>query len=49
MAISLKDNGDYEEFVSLVNEAVSKGIKVVASAGNNDQMHLIISPAGIKV
>lgn len=48
MAISLKDNGDYDAFVSLVNEAVKGGIKVVASAGNNNSDASGYIPAGIK-
>ena len=48
MAISLKDNGEFEEFISLVNEAVSKGIKVVASAGNHNSDASEYIPAGIK-
>lgn len=47
MAVSLKDNGDYEEFISLVNEAISKGIKVVASAGNHNSNASDYIPAGI--
>ena len=48
MALSLKDNGDYEEFVSLVREAAGKGIKVIASAGNNNSEASDYIPAGIK-
>lgn len=48
MAISLKDNGNYEEFISLVKEAVNKGIKVIASAGNNNRDASDYIPAGIK-
>jgi len=48
MAISLKDNGDYDEFISLVKEAVSKGIRVIASAGNNNCDASGYIPAGIK-
>ena len=47
MAISLKDNGEYEEFISLINEATSKGIKVIASAGNNNADASGYIPAGI--
>lgn len=48
MAMSLKDNGDYSEFVSLVKEAAGKGIKVVASAGNKNSNASEYIPAGIK-
>lgn len=48
MAISLKDNGDYDGFITLVKEAVSKGIKVIASAGNNSSDASGYIPAGIK-
>ena len=48
MAISIKDNGDYDGFITLVNEAASKGIKVIASAGNNDSDASQYIPAGIK-
>lgn len=48
MAISLKDNGNYDGFINLVNEAVSKGIKVIASAGNNNTDASQYIPAGIK-
>ena len=48
MAISLKDNGNYESFVSLVMEAISKGIRVIASAGNNSSNASGYIPAGIK-
>lgn len=48
MAISLKDNGNYDGFISLVNEATGKGIKVVASAGNNNRDASGYIPAGIK-
>ncbi len=48
MAISLKDNGNYGEFVSIIKEASDKGIKVVASAGNNGTDASKYLPAGIK-
>lgn len=48
MAISLKDNGDYDEFISLIKETVSNGIKVIASAGNNNSDASEYIPAGIK-
>lgn len=48
MAISLKDNGEYEEFISLVKEAIAKGIKVIASAGNKNSDASEYIPAGIK-
>ena len=48
MAISLRDLGQYDAFKSLVKEAVSKGIKVVASAGNNGTDASKYIPAGIK-
>ncbi len=48
MAVSLKDNGDYDGFVSLVKEAVKGGIKVIASAGNNNADASGYIPAGIK-
>ena len=48
MAISLKNNGDYDGFVSLVKEAVKGGIKVIASAGNNNSDASGYIPAGIK-
>ena len=48
MAISLKDNGDYEEFISLIKEAITKGIKVIASAGNKNSDASGYIPAGIK-
>ena len=48
MAISLRDLGQYEAFKSLVADAVSKGIKVVASAGNNGTDASKYIPAGLK-
>ena len=48
MAISLKDNGEYDAFTSLVGEAVKGGIKVIASAGNNNADASGYIPAGIK-
>lgn len=48
MAISIKDNGEYDGFSTLVNEAVSKGITVIASAGNNDSDASQYIPAGVK-
>ena len=48
MAISLKNNGDYDGFVSLVKEAIKGGIKVIASAGNNNAAASDSIPAGIK-
>ena len=47
MAISLKDSGEYDAFVSLVTECISKGIKVIASAGNNNSDATGYLPAGI--
>ena len=48
MAISLRDLGQYEAFKTLVADAVSKGIKVVASAGNNGTDASKYIPAGLK-
>lgn len=48
MAISLKNSGDYEGFISLVEEAIKQGIKVIASAGNNNSDASGYIPAGIK-
>ncbi|MBR1906179.1 MAG: hypothetical protein IJ819_06915, partial [Clostridiales bacterium] len=48
MAISLRDLGQYEAFKVLVDEAVSNGIKVVASAGNNGTDASKYIPAGLK-
>ena len=47
MAISIKDNGSYDEFISLVNEGVNKGIRIIASAGNNNKDASGYLPAGI--
>ena len=47
MAISLKDTGEYDAFISLVTECISKGIKVIASAGNNNSEASGYLPAGI--
>ena len=48
MAISVRDNGNFDEFISLVEEASGKGIKVIASAGNNGTDASKYLPAGIK-
>ena len=48
MAISVKDNGNFGEFISLIKEAADKGIKVIASAGNNGTDASEYLPAGIK-
>lgn len=48
MAISIKDNGNYDEFVSLVDEGINKGIRIIASAGNNNKDASGYLPAGIK-
>lgn len=47
MAISIKDNGNYDEFITLVKEGINKGIKVIASAGNNNADASGYLPAGI--
>ena len=48
MAISVKDNGNFDEFISIVKEASDKGIKVIASAGNKSTDATKYLPAGIK-
>lgn len=47
MALSVKDNGDYDAFKEIVLDAKSKGIKVIASAGNNNADASNYLPAGI--
>ena len=47
MALSVKDNGEYDAFKELVWEAEAKGIKVIASAGNNNADAEDYLPAGI--
>ena len=48
MAISLRDLGQYEAFKSLIADAISKDIKIVASAGNNGTDASKYIPAGLK-
>ena len=47
MALSVKDNGEYDAFKELVWDAQSKGITVIASAGNNNADAEDYLPAGI--
>lgn len=47
MALSVKNNGEYDAFVNLVNDAASSGIVVIASAGNNNTDASSYLPAGI--
>jgi hypothetical protein len=47
MALSVKDNGEYDAFKELVWESEAKGIKVIASAGNNNADAEDYLPAGI--
>jgi len=47
MALSVKDNGEYDAFKELVWEAEAKGIKIIASAGNNNADAEDYLPAGI--
>ena len=47
MAISIKDSGDYDGFILLVEEALENGIKIIASAGNNNAKASKYLPAGI--
>lgn len=37
LAMSLKDNGEYDAFKALIEECKAQGITVVASAGNNNK------------
>lgn len=37
LAMSVKDNGEYDAFKSLIDECEAQGITVVASAGNNNK------------
>ena len=47
MALSVKDNGEYDAFKELVWEAIDKDIVVIASAGNNNADAEDYLPAGI--
>lgn len=47
MAVSVRDNGDYEAFKQLIAEAESKGITVIASAGNNNSDASHYLPASV--
>jgi len=48
MALSVKDNGEYDAFKEIVKEAKSSGITVIASAGNNNADASAYLPAGIE-
>lgn len=47
MALSVRDNGDYDAFEKLVKDAVASGIIVITSAGNNNTDASKYLPAGI--
>ncbi len=47
MALSVKDNGDYDAFKEIVKDARASGITVIASAGNNNADASSYLPAGI--
>ena len=47
MALSVRDNGDYDAFEKLVKDAVASGITVIASAGNNNADASAYLPAKI--
>ena len=46
MALSVRDNGEYEAFEQLIAEAQARGITVIASAGNNNTDASNYLPAG---
>ena len=48
MALSVRDNGEYDAFKELVKEAKASGITVIASAGNNNADASAYLPAGIE-
>ncbi len=47
MALSVRNNGDYDAFKELVTDAVSSGITVIVSAGNNNMDASMYLPAAI--
>ena len=47
MALSIRNNGEYEAFEQLIADARSQGITVIASAGNNNTDASKYLPAGI--